>query len=104
MTATVATTGASATAAVLSAAVTELIDLPLSPLGESELLDLMRSTERARRQLEHLDQLLIAEVEARAVPARYVLRGTSYFLSAPLNLSPAESTARTRRSHELAPR
>jgi len=104
MTATVATTGASATAAVLSAAVTELIDLPLSPLGESELLDLMRSTERARRQLEHLDQLLIAEVEARAVPARYVLRGTSYFLSALLNLSSAESTARTRRSHELAPR
>ena len=104
MTATATTTGASATAAVLSAVVTELIDLPLSPLDESELLDLLRSAEQARRQLEHLDQLLIAEVEARAVPARYVLRGTSYFLSALLNLSPAESAVRTRRARELAPR
>jgi len=64
----------------------------------------MRLAERARRQLEHLDQLLIAEVEARALPARYVLRGTSHFLAGLLNLSPAESALRTRRPRDLAPR
>lgn len=102
MTSTV--TGASATAAALSTAVTDLIAMPLSPLGEAELLDLLRQAEQARRQLEHLDQLLIAEVEARAVPARYVLRGTSYFIAGLLNLSPNESAVRTRRARELAPR
>lgn len=102
MTSTV--TDVSASADALSAVVTDLIALPLSTLGEADLLDLVRLAERARRQLEHLDQLLIAEVEARALPARYVLRGTSHFLAGLLNLSPAESALRTRRAHDLAPR
>ncbi len=93
-----------ASAAALCADVTGLMAIPLSPLGETELLDLLRLAEQARRQLEHLDQLLIAEVEARNVPARYVLRGTSYFLAGLLDLSPAESALRTRRARELAPR
>lgn len=97
-----ATTAASAS--VLCADVAELMTIPLAPLSETELLDLLRLAEQARRQLEHLDHLLIAEVEARNVPARYVLRGTSYFLAGLLNLSPAESSQRTRRARELAPR
>ena len=97
-------TAAVGSAAVLCADVTELMAIPLSPLSETELLDLLRLAEQARRQLEHLDQLLIAEVEARNVPARHVLRGTSYFLAGLLNLSPAESSLRTRRARALAPR
>lgn len=93
-----------AAAAVLCADVAELMTIPLSSLGETELLDMLRLAEQARRQLEHLDQLLIAEVEARNVPARYVLRGTSYFLAGLLNLAPGESSLRAKRARELSPR
>jgi len=103
MTATT-TCEASAGAAGLSAAVAELIALPLSPLTEPELLDTMRLVEQARRQLEYLDHVLVAEVEARNVAARYVLRGTSYFLSGLLTLSPGESSRRVRQARELGPR
>ena len=90
--------------AALSVAITELMSAPLSSLAEAELLDTMRLVEQARRQLEYLDNLLVAEVEARNVPARYVLRGTSYFLSGLLTLSPAESSRRVRQARELGPR
>ena len=86
MTAIATTPVASAT--VLCAGVAELMTIPLSSLDETELLDMLRLAEQARRQLEHLDQLLIAEVEARNVPARYVLRGARYFLAGLLNLAP----------------
>lgn len=100
----IATTEVSAPPAALSAAIAELTALPLSPLTETELLDTMRLVEQARRQLEYLDHVLVAEVEARNVPARYVLRGTSYFLSCLLSLSPGESSRRVRQARELGPR
>jgi hypothetical protein len=99
-----ATAAPASAAAALSAEIAALIAEPLSPLTEAELLDTTRLVEQARRQLEHLDQLLIAEIEARNVPARHVLRGTSYFLAGLLNLSPAESSMRTRRARQLGPR
>jgi hypothetical protein len=91
-------------AAALSVDITEVMSAPLSSLTEAELLDTMRLVEQARRQLEYLDHLLVAETEARNVPARYVLRGTSYFLSGLLTLSPAESSRRVRQARELGPR
>ena len=91
-------------ASALPAAVAELADCPLSALADAELLEVVRVTERARRQLEALDASLIAELEARNLPGRLVLRGPAQLLSGLLNLSPAESSARVRQARELGPR
>ncbi|HEX8304198.1 MAG TPA: DUF222 domain-containing protein [Jatrophihabitans sp.] len=103
------TTAVDAGAAVLAAsglpaAVAELAECSLSTLADDELLEVIRVTERARRQLEALDATLIAELEARNLPGRLVLRGPAQLLSGLLNLSPAESSARVRQAHELGPR
>ena len=91
-------------AAALPVAVAELAGCPLSGLADEELLEVVRVTERARRQLEALDASLIAELEARNLPGRLVLRGPAQLLSGLLNLSPAESSARVRQARELGPR
>jgi Domain of unknown function (DUF222) len=43
-------------------------------------------------------------LEARGIPARYVLRGTSQFVAGLLNLAPSESGPRVRHAHELGVR
>jgi hypothetical protein len=91
-------------AAGLPDAVAELAGCSLSALADEELLEVVRVTERARRQLEALDHVLIAELEARNLPGRLVLRGPAQLLSGLLNLSPAESSARVRQARELGPR
>jgi hypothetical protein len=88
----------------LPAAVAELAGCSLSTLVDEELLAVVRATERARRQLEALDATLIAELDARNLPGRLVLRGPAQLLSGLLNLSPAESSARVRQARELGPR
>ena len=65
---------------------------------------MLRLAERARRQLETFDSVLIAEVGARNLPGRLVLRGPAQLLSGVLNLSATESSARVRQARELGPR
>lgn len=48
--------------------------------------------------------MLIAELEARNVAGRLVMRGSKQVLSGVLNLSPAESSSRVRHAAELGPR
>src|SRR5919112_220239 len=104
MTATTVRGAAPVLASALPAAVAELAGCPLSGLPDDELLEVVRLAEQARRQLEAFDHVLIAELEARNLAGRYVLRGTKQLLSGLLNLSPAESGARVRHAHELGPR
>jgi hypothetical protein len=64
-----ALTGVGEAAAVVAAsalpgAVAALVGTPLTPLSDDELLEVVRSVERARRQLEAFDAVLIAELEA----------------------------------------
>jgi len=92
------------TASAVPAAVAELAGCSFSGLADDELLDVLRLAERARRQLEALDHVLIAELEARNLPGRYVLRGSKQLLAGLLTLSPAESGARVRHAHALGPR
>ena len=86
------------------AAVSELVSSDLSVLEESQLLELIRTVEKIRRKVEAFDNVTIPELEARGIPARYVLRGTSHFVAGLLTLSPAESGARVRHAHELGVR
>jgi hypothetical protein len=92
------------TASTVPAAVAELAGCSFSTLADDDVLGVLRLAERARRQLEALDHVLIAELEARNLPGRYVLRGSKQLLAGLLTLSPAESGARVRHAHALGPR
>jgi len=85
-------------------AVSSLAAADLSVLDENELLDVIRTMEKVRRGAESFDNVAVPELEARAVPARYVLRGTSRFVAGLLNLAPGESAARVRHARELGAR
>ena len=98
------TNEATVRASALPAAVAELAGCSFSGLADDDLLEVFRLAERARRQLEALDHVLVAELEARNLPGRYVLRGTRQLLSGLLTLSPAESSTRVRHAHALGPR
>jgi hypothetical protein len=86
------------------AAVSELTSSDLSVLDEGQLLSLIRAVEKIRRKAESFDNVAIPELEARGIPARYMLRGTSQFVAGLLNLAPSESGARVRHAHELGVR
>jgi hypothetical protein len=88
----------------LSAAVDEVAGVELSRLGEDELLDLLREVERARRRLEAYEARLIAEVDERNLPGKYLARSSAALLAGVLNLSPREAAARVRHARHLGPR
>lgn len=104
MTTAVSVSEAPTLAAALPAAIAQLAGCSFSGLADDDVLEVLRLAERARRQLEALDHRLIAEVESRNLPGRYVLRGSKQLLSGLLNLSPAESGTRVRQARELGPR
>ena len=76
----------------------------LSSLAEDQLLAMVREVERAKRRLEALDARLIAELEERNLPGKYVMRSTAALLAGLLNLSPREAAARVRQARALGPR
>jgi hypothetical protein len=86
------------------ATVSDLISSDLSVLTEDQLLELVRTVERIRRKVEAFDNVTIPELEARGIPARYVMRSTSQFVAGLLNLSPSESKPRVKQAHELGVR
>jgi len=88
----------------LSAAVDGLAAVSLSRLAEDELLVVLREVERARRRLEAWDARLIAELEERNLPGKYVMRSTGTLLAGLLNLSPREAAQRVRHARYLGPR
>jgi hypothetical protein len=94
----------SAQADAALAAVSELVSADLSALDESQLLGLIRTVEKLRRKVESFDNVTIPELEARGIPARYVMRGTRQFVAGLLNLAPSESGVRVRHAHELGVR
>jgi hypothetical protein len=97
MTATVMTGG-------LSVAVDEVAGVALSRLAEDELLSMLRDVERTRRRLEALEHRLIAEVEERNLPGKYMMRSTATLLAGVLNRSSREAAQRVRHARQLGPR
>ena len=95
---------AAAVTAGLSVAVDEIGAVALSWLAEDELLAMLREVERARRRLEAFEHRLVAEVEERNLPGKYVMRSTGALLAGLLNLSPREAAERVRHARQLGPR
>jgi hypothetical protein len=104
MTVMVSSSEAVNAASAVPAAVAELAGCSFAAVPDDDLLEVIRQAERARRQLEALDAVFIAEIEARNLPGRYVLRGSKQLLAGLLTLSPAESGTRVRQAHALGPR
>jgi hypothetical protein len=91
-------------AAGLSAAVDDVAGVELPGLGEDELLDVLREVERARRRLEAYEARLVAELDERNLPGKYLARSTAALLAGVLNLSPREAAQRVRHARHLGPR
>lgn len=90
-----------AVVAALTAAVDDLLSLPLTGLALVELAVLV---ETQTRRLPGFDHALIGELNAHAVAAELGARNTASVLVAALRLSPAEASARVRAAKELGPR
>jgi len=93
-----------APATALSDAVSALLESPLTPLADHELLSLLREGEAARRRLELLDARLIAEVQQRNLPAKYSTRSVKTLLTEMLTVSPQEAGRRVRQAEVLTAR
>jgi hypothetical protein len=96
--------GAVAKVAALRAAIDELLACPLTALSDGEVLEVARSVEVGRRQLETFDVPLVAELDARALVDRNLAPSTGAFLAGLWNVSPAVASRRVRHVRALGPR
>jgi len=88
----------------LSAAVDEVAAIPLAQLAEDELLSTLRELERTRRRLEAVETRLLADIEERNLPGKYVMRATGALLAGVLNLSAREAAQGVKHARQLGPR
>jgi hypothetical protein len=78
----------------LDTAITGLFEMPLTPYGDDEIIEVMREVERAARRLRAVQHRLLIEAEERSLPARYGSKDIKRFLMETLRLSNAEAGAR----------
>ncbi|MFE3260437.1 DUF222 domain-containing protein [Nocardia sp. NPDC059229] len=79
---------------VVGDALDVLIQDSLGPIGDDDLLDVMREWESHRRRMAAFEHKLIREVENRNLPEKAGVRQTSTFLAHTLRLGHAEARAR----------
>ncbi|MTE15422.1 hypothetical protein [Nocardia aurantiaca] len=72
----------------------DLLDLPLVPYADDEIVDAMREVEAVRRQLDVVARQLAAEAQSRCLPQRSGSGKLSTFLRETLNLGRGEAAAR----------
>jgi hypothetical protein len=82
--------------AAAHAAVDGLLGADLTRLPESDLLDLVRDTERLRRRLAAVGHAQVLEIERRGLPAAQQIRTLGQFLRGLLRLDPGEAAGRVR--------
>ncbi|MBB5914765.1 hypothetical protein BJY24_003632 [Nocardia transvalensis] len=78
----------------LYSAVTDLLELPLTPLTDDEVVDVMRDVERCVRMLVSVRHRLLIEASERSLPARFGLKSLKKFLMETLRLASADAGAR----------
>ncbi|MQY17088.1 HNH endonuclease signature motif containing protein [Nocardia macrotermitis] len=78
----------------LLAGVGELLERPLTPLTDGELVELLREVERAARMTVAVQHQLLIEVDSRSIPAHSGTKTIKRFLMETLRLSHAEAGAR----------
>src|SRR6266568_3098050 len=81
-------------AEALLAAAGELVERSLTPLSDSETVELLRGVEQAARMLTAVQYRLLIEVNSRSIPADTGAGTIKRFLMETLRLSSAEAGAR----------
>ncbi|TLF81272.1 HNH endonuclease signature motif containing protein [Nocardia cyriacigeorgica] len=94
--------GEDSAAAALHAAVTDLLDEPLTPITDDGVIGLMRDVERCTRMLTMVRHRLLAEASDRSLPARYGSKSLKRFLMETLNLASADAGARVHQAQSVA--
>ena len=82
----------------------ELTTPGLASSTDTELLDLLRDAEVARRKLASFDQVLIAEIVDRGLAPGFGFASTRALLRGVLRVSPGEASARVKAAAVLGPR
>ncbi|MEU6560627.1 HNH endonuclease signature motif containing protein [Nocardia nova] len=83
-------------AEALSAAVSALIEQPLTPLSDDEVMAVMREVEESARRLVSVQSRLLIEAENRSIPSRTGAKTAKRFLMQTFRLSAAEAGGRVR--------
>ncbi|WP_280452154.1 HNH endonuclease signature motif containing protein [Nocardia cyriacigeorgica] len=86
----------------LHAAVTELLDEPLTPLSDAGVIAVMREVERCARMLTMVRHRLLVEASERSLPARHGSKSLKRFLMETLNLASADAGARVHQARTVA--
>ncbi|BDT86566.1 DUF222 domain-containing protein [Nocardia cyriacigeorgica] len=94
--------GEDSAAAALHAAVTDLLDEPLTPITDDGVIGLMRDVERCTRMLTMVRHRLLVEASDRSLPARYGSKSLKRFLMETLNLASADAGARVHQAQSVA--
>jgi len=90
--------------AQLSDLLDDLQHLPLTTLGDVELLDMLGDLETQHRRLATVDQGLIAEIDARGLAGPRACRSTAVLLGQLLRISGREARDRVRAAADTGPR
>ncbi|WP_454198969.1 DUF222 domain-containing protein [Nocardia sp. Marseille-Q1738] len=85
----------------LADAVAGLLELPLTPLSDDEVVDLLRGLETCARRLAAVSHRLLVEVDERSIPARAGARTSKRFLMETLRLSAADAGSRVAAVRDL---
>ncbi|MEV6560812.1 DUF222 domain-containing protein [Nocardia sp. NPDC051756] len=88
----------------LLAAATDLLDAPLTPLPDDQLLELMRDMEKATRILAAVGHRLLCEASERGLPSRTGAGTLKKLLMQTLRLSHAEAASRVAATRVLGVR
>ncbi|MFE3443157.1 DUF222 domain-containing protein [Nocardia sp. NPDC059180] len=94
--------GETGIAARLRAAITDLLDEPLTGLSDGGVIDLMRDVERCTRMLTMVRHRLLVEASDRSLPARHGSKSLKRFLMETLNLAGADAGSRVHQAQTVA--
>ncbi|MCU1641013.1 MAG: hypothetical protein JWN03_1288 [Nocardia sp.] len=89
-------------AAALAAAVDSLTALPLIPVSDNDIVELMQQIETSTRRLASVTQDLIVQACARSLPARNGSGSPALYLQAVLHISHGDAINRWRAAEDLA--
>ncbi|MBB5913642.1 hypothetical protein BJY24_002509 [Nocardia transvalensis] len=78
----------------LHSAVADLLDLPLTPLSDDDVIAAMQDVERCARMLVSVQHRLLIEASERSLPARFGSKSLKKFLMETLRLASADAGAR----------
>ncbi|WP_024802844.1 HNH endonuclease signature motif containing protein [Nocardia sp. BMG51109] len=82
----------------LHAAVTGVLEMPLTPLSDDDVVEMMRDIEKCARILTAVQHRLLVEANERSLPARFGSKSIKKFLIETLRLNSADAGSRVHRA------